>query len=95
MRTSGNNAKLSSDICDRILGVASKSVSLQEIHVPSIGARWEFAARLSQVKTHAILIACDTDRNYKRDRLRHYLNLISIPNFSGHVIQRTLYCHIA
>ena len=59
LRTSGNNAKLSSDICDRILGVASKSVSLQEIHVPSIGARWEFAARLSQVRTHAILIACD------------------------------------
>ena len=49
MRTSGNSVKLSSDICDRILGVASKSVSLQEIHVPSIGARWEFAARLSQV----------------------------------------------
>ena len=62
MRTSGNNAKLSSDICDRILGVASKSVSLQEIHVPSIGARWEFAARLSQVKRHAILISCDTDK---------------------------------
>ena len=49
LRTSGNNVKLSSDICDRILGVAAKSVSLQEIHMPSIGARWEFAARLSQV----------------------------------------------
>lgn len=56
LRASGNSTKLSSDICDRILGVAAKSVSLQEIHVPSIGARWEFAAKLSQVLEHVMVI---------------------------------------
>ena len=48
LRASGNSSKLNSDICDRILGVVAKSISLQELHLSTIGARWDFGVKLSQ-----------------------------------------------
>ena len=48
LRASGNSSKLNGDICDRILGVVAKSISLQEIHLSTIGARWDFAVKLGQ-----------------------------------------------
>lgn len=48
LRASGNSSKLNSDLCDRILGVVSKSISLTELHLSTIGARWDFAVKLSQ-----------------------------------------------
>ncbi len=39
---------MNTDLCDRILGVVAKSVSLSELHLSTIGARWDFAVKLSQ-----------------------------------------------
>ena len=48
LRASGNSSKLTADICDRILGVVAKSISLQELHLSTVGARWDFAVKLGQ-----------------------------------------------
>ena len=48
LRASGNSSKLNAELCDRILGVVSKSLSLQELHLSAIGARWDFAVKLAQ-----------------------------------------------
>jgi Ran GTPase-activating protein (RanGAP) involved in mRNA processing and transport len=64
-------AKLSSDLCDRILQVVAKSVSLQELHVASIGARWEFAAKLAQAITAnpcCALASFDVSCNFVEDK---------------------------
>ena len=48
LRASSNSSKLNAELCDRILGVVSKSISLQELHLSAIGARWDFAVKLKQ-----------------------------------------------
>ena len=71
LKASGNNTKLSADVCDRILQVVSRSVSLQEIHVSSIGARWEFLVRLSQAMASnpsCALSSFDLSCNFLEDK---------------------------
>ncbi len=81
LKASGNNAKLPSDICERILQVVAKSPSLQELHVSSIGARWEFAARLAQAMSHnpeASLTSFDISCNFLEDKgLTHLSTAVS------------------
>ena len=47
LRASSNTSKLANEVIDRVLSVVNKSMSLQEIHLPSIGVRWEFVQRLA------------------------------------------------
>lgn len=71
LRASGNSSKLSADICDRILGVVGKSISLQELHLSSIGARWEFAVKLAQSMAqnpHCSLSLLDLSCNFLEDK---------------------------
>ena len=71
LRASGNSSKLSADICDKVIGVASKSVSLQEIHLPSIGIRWEFASKLGQAMStnnHCAINSLDLSCNFLEDK---------------------------
>ena len=68
---SHGGAKLPSELCDRIVQVAAKSVSLQELHVSAIGARWEFAARLAQALTsnpRCALASFDLSCNFVEDK---------------------------
>ncbi len=79
LKASGNSAKLSADICDRILQVVAKSSSLQELHVPGIGARWEFAARLSQAIAHnpaSVLASFDLSCNFVEDKGLNQLSAV-------------------
>ena len=84
LKGSGNCSKLSGDICDRIVGVAGKSVSLQEIHLPSIGVRWEFAAKLAHAMSsnpHCAIDSLDLSCNFIEDRgtaeLLRKINVVS------------------
>ena len=68
---SHGGAKLPAELCDRIVQVAAKSVSLQEMHVSTIGARWEFAARLAQALTSnpcCALVSFDLSCNFVEDK---------------------------
>ena len=71
IKASANTSKLSGDIADRILSVVGKSQSLEELHVPSIGARWEFAAKLAQAMLHnsrSALSSLDLSCNFVEDK---------------------------
>jgi len=67
----GAGVRLPADICDRIIQVAAKSTSLQELHVSSIGARADFAARLAQAvaaNQESALTSIDLSCNVLEDK---------------------------
>merc|ERR1712223_231105 len=71
LRASSNSSKLNAELCDRILGVVSKSISLQELHLSAIGARWDFAVKLKQAletNPYSSLQILDLSCNFLEDK---------------------------
>ena len=47
LRASSNTNKMAAEVSDRVLSVVGKSMSLQEVHLASVGVRWDFVHKLA------------------------------------------------